>query len=71
MIALRVQPGLAAARALTEIKLIACEYPGDHSLELRFGDRALRLGAEWLYQATEPCLSRLSEFGTIEIGANT
>lgn len=65
MIVLEVQPGLAAAAALTEIKMVATRFPGAHVLHLKAGPRTLRIGAEWLYDASPACLAALGEFGTV------
>lgn len=65
MITLTVESGLAAAESLTVIKLIATRFPGDHELTIRLGARALNLGPLWLYDASEPCLAALREFGDV------
>lgn len=66
MIILRVQPGLEAAVALADIKLMAARFPGDEQLELRVGQRSIRLGEPWGYDASPQCLAALGEFGTVE-----
>lgn len=66
MIVLRVVAGVEAARSLTEIKLTALEFPGEHELALAVGDRHLCLGPIWQYDASPECLSALSEFGELE-----
>lgn len=65
-IVLRVQPGYEAARALTEIKEIALDSPGDRRLELRYGKHSMLLGPEWLFDPDELCLASLSKFGEVE-----
>lgn len=65
MIVLAVQPGLAAAGGLLQMKLVASRFPGGHGLTVRVGDRRLTLGREWGYDASPACLAALSEFGRV------
>lgn len=72
MIELRVEAGLEAAAALTQIKLMATRFPGDHELRVvvrsprtEGGERQLRLGPMWTYDGSEACLSALAEFGEV------
>lgn len=78
MIELHVEPGLEAAAALTQVKLAATRFPGEHELVIVVhessgavaGDRAtgpevrrLTLGEPWAYDASPACLAALNEFG--------
>lgn len=63
-----MQAGADAAAALTQVKLAASRFPGDHELAIRImrGDesvRSLRLGPLWMYDGSSACLSALAEFG--------
>lgn len=64
MIELRVLPD-AAAEVLTQIKLMALRFPGDHDLRLLVASKALVLGPEYRYDASPACLAALSEFGVV------
>jgi hypothetical protein len=69
VIELRMRPGADAAAALTQVKLTATRFPGEHELRIRLVDdagatlRTLALGPLWLYDAGSPCMAALSEFG--------
>lgn len=65
MIQLRVQPGMEAARALSAIKAVAWDHPGDEELVLLVNDRRLALGPMWRYSGSEACRAALSEYGVI------
>jgi hypothetical protein len=77
MIVLSVVSGPATAAALTEIKLAAATFPGEHPLtlvvrtpeQLLRGEkgRRLTLGPEWSYEPSAACLAALGEFGRVEI----
>lgn len=77
MIELHVEPGLEAAAALTQVKLCATRFPGEHELVVVVheaspapAERAsgrevhrLTLGEPWAYDASDACLAALNEFG--------
>lgn len=79
MIELRVVAGHNAAAALTQIKLAAQRFPGQHELTLLISTpddllrgrvtRRLALGDQWLYDGSAACLAALREFGTPEVVA--
>lgn len=73
MIELRVAAGAAAASSLTQVKLIATRFPGEHELAVIVsreqpvddgpGEFVLTLGREWLYDGSPACMAALNEFG--------
>jgi hypothetical protein len=72
MIILRIVAGGGAEAVLTQVKLLATRFPGEHELRLdvRFSDahgRTLTLGPARRYAASEPCLAALREFGAVEV----
>lgn len=77
VIALRIVAGHNAAEALTQIKLAASRFPGEHELTLLISTpddllsgrvtRRLALGPAWRYDASPACLAALREFGTPEV----
>lgn len=69
-IVLRVQGGVTAAGALTQIKLAATRFPGEMRLaiEVCHGEEritTITLGPEWGYDGSPACLAALGEFGTL------
>jgi hypothetical protein len=73
-IELHVEPGVAAARGLAQVKFLAWEHPGEHELTVvicgREHDRRLKLGGAWLYDASPACLAALGEFGGVRVVAS-
>ena len=77
MIVLHMVTGANAAAALTQIKLVATRFPGDHQLQIvaRSPDQVIRgepgrrltLGDPWRYEPSEACLAALREFGDVEV----
>lgn len=74
MIELAMIAGQQAAAALTEIKIAATRFPGDHELRLLVSTpddylrgrvtRTVVLGPDWQYDGSAACLAALGEFGT-------
>lgn len=52
--------------ALAEILTVARAHPGQEDVEVRVGDRALRLGAEYRVDGSPECVRELEEFGGVE-----
>jgi hypothetical protein len=67
MIELRVQPGLAAARGLAQVKALAWTHEGEHELRILVGERRLNLGPMWRYDASRECVAALEEFGAVTV----
>lgn len=65
MIALVVEPGLAAARSLTRIKSLAWDHPGEHRLRIVVGEQRIDLGELWTYDGSPACMAALEEFGQV------
>lgn len=63
MIELRMTAGQEAASALSAVKAVAWDFPGEERLTVRVAALALVLGPEWSYDASEGCLAALGEFG--------
>jgi hypothetical protein len=70
VIEVRMKPGVDAAAGLTQVKLIAARFPGEHELRIRLvaedGEttiRTLTLGPLWMYDGSDACLAALGEFG--------
>lgn len=52
--------------ALTEILTTARAHPGGEDVEVRVGDRALKLGADYRVDGSSECVRELEEFGGVE-----
>lgn len=70
VIELKMPGGVDAAASLTQVKLLATRFPGEHELTImldtsRAGTRRLRLGPTWKYDASPGCLAALAEFGEL------
>lgn len=73
MIYLKVAAGARAAAALSRIKAVSWDHPGDERLTLlvpgvKVPEAQIALGPEWRYADTPECRAALAEFGELVDG---
>lgn len=66
MIVLRLSPNARPFDAQTVAQL-AERFPGHEPLQILVGERSLKMGAAWRYDASPACLAALREYGEVEV----
>lgn len=67
MIVLRLTRGTRPFVPAQTIAQIATRFPGHEPLQILVGERSLKMGAAWRYDASPACLAALGEYGEVEV----